>query len=302
MNASEPRGHLETERTNARTVQLDTLPIADALDCVLAEDATIVERVREARASIAEAIELIVPRLKRGGRLFYVGAGTSGRLGFLDAVECPPTFQSDPELVQGILAGGTSAFARAVEGAEDDAKGAHAELASRELNERDVVFGITAGGTTPFVHGALEFARDRGAATVFFACVPTDQVADAADVSIRVVTGPEVLAGSTRMKAGTATKLVLNTISTLVMTRLGKVHGNLMVDLNARSNAKLVERGERLIRAITGATHEEARTRLAEADYNVKRACIMQARGVDAVAADERLAQCEGILRRALED
>ncbi len=300
MKPSAARGHLETERTNPRTANLDQLPVADALSCILDEDALIVAAVRTASAEIVNAVDVIVERMRRGGRLFYIGAGTSGRLGLLDAVECPPTFQTDPSQVQAILAGGLEAFVRSVEGAEDEFEGSWSQLDQASLSEADIVLGIAAGGTTPFVHGALQYASEQGAATVFLACVSREQVPDKAQVSIRVVTGPEVLTGSTRMKAGTATKLVLNAISTLTMSRLGKVHGNLMVDLNAGANAKLVERGTRMIASITGASDADALQLLEQASYNVKVACVMHAHELDAAAATKRLGEYDGYLRAAL--
>lgn len=299
---SDGRGDLSTERVNPRSAGLDRMTTEEAVACFLDEDATVVEAVRRASTDIARAVDLVAARLARGGRLFYVGAGTSGRLGVLDSVECPPTFQSDPGRVRALIAGGSPALRGAVEGAEDDRSGAHAELREAGLAENDCVLGITAGGTTPYVHGALELAAECGAGTVFFACVGADAVPDAADVSIRVVTGPEVLSGSTRLKAGTATKLVLNMVSTLVMTKLGKVHDNLMVDVNTRANAKLVERGVRLVERIAGVLPAEARTLLERAEGQVKHACVMHAHGCDLAGARARLERVGGLLRRALED
>ena len=298
------RGDLPTERANAATVELGRLAREDAaaaVDLFLAADATIVAAVAAARAEVAAAVELVAARLAAGGRLFYVGAGTSGRLGLLDAVECPPTFQSPPDMVQAVLAGGDGAFLRSVEGAEDDPEAAGVELAARGLCDRDVVFGIAAGGTTPFVHGAIEAARGVGAGSIFFACVPAERVPDRADLSIRVVTGPEVLAGSTRLKAGTATKLVLNAVSTLVMARLGKVHQNRMVDVNTRSNAKLVERGRDLVAELAGCDGDEAAELLEAAGGQVKLAVVMGALGLDAGQAAGRLEASGGYLDRALE-
>jgi N-acetylmuramic acid 6-phosphate etherase len=265
-----------------------------------AADREIHGALEAARPAIARAIELVAERLARGGRLLYVGAGTSGRLAALDAAECPPTFGSDPASVQAVVAGGPAALTGGVVGAEDAREAAGRELAARGLAERDVVFGIAAGGTTPFVHGALAFARERGAATVFLACVPRELVPDRADVSIRVVTGPEVLAGSTRLKAGTATKLVLNTLTTAVFARLGKVHGNLMVDVAAGANAKLHERGVRLVAELAGVDRARAAALLEEAGGEVKTAVVMSARGLAAPAARAALAEADGSLRRAL--
>jgi N-acetylmuramic acid 6-phosphate etherase len=294
---NEPRGHLLTEQANPASRELDRLSTLDALDVLQREDVGVHRALFAARESIARAIDVVAEKLGAGGRLFYVGAGTSGRLAMLDATECPPTFQSQPEQVQALIAGGPDALLHAIEGAEDDAAAAAVELASHTLCEKDVVFGITAGGTTPYVHGALAFARQRGAATIFFACVPPEQAPDAADVSIRVLVGPEVLAGSTRLKAGTATKLVLNAVSTLVMTKLGKVHGNLMVDVQTRANQKLVDRGARIVAELTGLGYEQAKQLLFVADGEAKTAIAMHKLKCDAPAARKRLAEVRGRLR-----
>ena len=302
MNASEPgRAHLDTERANEATAELDRLSTAEALARILAEDATVPRAVAGAAPEIVHAVELIAARLAAGGRLFYLGAGTSGRLGVLDAAECPPTFRTAPALVQGVIAGGEAALTRAVEGVEDSRSAAAEELERRGLGSGDVVFGIAAGGTTPYVHAGLAHARERGAATVFLACVPREQAGDEADVSIRVPTGPEVIAGSTRLKAGTATKLVLNAVSTLVMVRLGKVHGNLMVGLEAGANEKLRERGTGIVAELTGLARAEAAARLAAADGDVKVAVLAHLRALTPASARERLAAHGGHLRAALE-
>jgi len=296
------RGHLATERDNPRSAELDRLDAATAFDLMCAEDASVAPAVAAARESIVAAIELVAGRLRDGGRLFYVGAGTSGRLGALDAAECPPTFHSEPQQVQAVVAGGAAALAGAVEGAEDSPGAAGEELARRGLCGRDVVFGICAGGTTPFVHGALAFARGRGAATVFLACVPADEAPDAADVSIRVLTGPELVTGSTRLKAGTATKLVLNAVSTLAMVRLGKVYGNRMVDLAAGANSKLRDRALRLVAELCDLSREEAAAALERAEGDVKTAVVMRRLGLPTGPARERLERARGSLRRALHD
>jgi N-acetylmuramic acid 6-phosphate etherase len=299
--AAGPREHLPTEQANPASARLDELGTLAAVDVFAAEDRRAVEAVSAARASIAAAVDLVASKLRAGGRLFYCGAGTSGRLGVLDAAELPPTFQSDPQQVQGVIAGGERALLHAVEGAEDSRELARTMLAERGLAARDVVLAIAAGGTTPFAHGAIEAAKRAGAATIFLACVPFELAPDAADISIRVVTGPEVLAGSTRLKAGTATKLVLNTLSTLVMAHLGKVHGNLMVDVNTKANAKLVERGVGLVMRIAGVERAAAADLLERADGSVKAAVVMHAQRCDLGAARERLARAGGFLRRALE-
>jgi N-acetylmuramic acid 6-phosphate etherase len=301
LKPSPPRAHLSTEQRNPASADLDRMPVEAAVELMQREDVSIHRALYAARPSIVRAIEVIVERLARGGRLIYVGAGTSGRLGVLDAVECPPTFQSSPDMVQALIAGGTRALTGAVEGAEDDVDAPRRDLAERKLSERDVVFGIAAGGTTPFVHAALEFARERGAASVFLACVPFEEAPDEADVSIRVVTGPEVLTGSTRLKAGTATKLVLNTVTTIAMAQLGKVYENLMVDVDTRANSKLVERGARIIATLTGLDRGASLALLERADGQVKVAIVMHRSNCDAAQAAQLLARAHGSLRRVLE-
>jgi len=295
-----PRDHLLTEQPNVRASGLDALTTQEAFDVLNTEDASVAAAVAEARDEIARAADLIAGRLASGGRLFYVGAGTSGRLAVLDAAECPPTFSSDPEEIQAIIAGGPAALTAAIEGAEDDAEAAGQELDARGLSDSDVVFGITAGGTTPFVHGALNHARSKGAFTMFFACVPVEEAPDGADLSIRVLTGPEVVSGSTRMKAGTATKLALNTLSTLVMVRLGKVYDNLMIDVDASANAKLVERARTLIQRVTGCDRERAAELLDQAGGSAKLACCMALTGQDAESASIMLKRNTNSLREAL--
>jgi len=296
------RGHLGTERPNPLSSRLDTLPLDEALALFEREDATVPAAVAAAHDAVLGAIRLVVERLERGGRLFQVGAGTSGRLALPDAVECPPTFQSPPEQVQGGIAGGEGALLRSAEGAEDDAAAGARMLEERGLRPGDVVLGITAGGTTPWVHGALRYAATVGAGTIFLACVSKEEVPDEADVSIRLATGPELLQGSTRLKAGTATKLVLNSISTLAMVALGKVHGNRMVDVDTKANTKLRDRGLRLVEELCGVDRETAAELLDRADGRVKVAVVMHARGSDAARARERLDRCGGFLRRALEE
>ncbi len=294
------REHFDTERPNPASAGLDELSVAAAFDVMNAEDARVPAAVAAAKPQIVRAIEAIAERLRRGGRLVYVGAGTSGRLGVLDATECPPTFHTDPSRVQAVIAGGSGALTAAVEGAEDSRDAGARDVDARGVGPADVVFGIAAGGTTPYVHGALERARESGAFTVFLACVPREQAADSADVSIRVVTGPEVLAGSTRLKAGTATKLVLNMVTTLAMARLGKVHDNLMVDVNTRGNAKLWQRGIGLVARIASLDRGRAEALLQAADGEVKTACVMAARGLEAREARVLLERADGSLRRAL--
>ncbi len=291
------RRHFDTERYNERSRELDALTLAAAFDVMNAEDALVPLAVAQAKPAIVQAIELVVTALRQGGRLIYAGAGTSGRLGVLDASECPPTFRTPHSQVVGLIAGGQVALTSAVEGAEDDRAAAVRDLEARALEARDVVFGIATGGTTPYVHGAIAYAKERGAKTIFFACVPQEQCADAADVSIRVLVGPEVLAGSTRLKSGTATKLVLNMVTTLAMTRLGKVHGNLMVDVVATANKKLWQRGIALVSTLTGLAHAEAEALLTAADGHVKTAAAMHQLKCNRAQAQSALEQAQGSLR-----
>lgn len=295
------RGHLLTEQRNPMAAELDALSLEQAFDVMNAEDRRIAHAVAAAKTDILAAIQLIAEGMRQGGRLIYVGAGTSGRLGVLDAAECPPTFLVEPQAVQGIIAGGDAALRRSAEHREDDAEQGAAEVEGLRVGPHDTVFGIATGGTTPFVHGALARARQRRARTVFLACVPREEVADEADVSIRVLTGPEVIAGSTRLKAGLATKMVLNTVSTLVMVQLGKVYGDLMVDVNARGCAKLVDRAIRTTVAVTGLSRDAARALLERADWHVKTAIVMHRLGLDSDEARRRLNAHQGRLRRVLE-
>jgi len=294
------RGHLLTEQHNPQSANLDALSLPRAFEVMNAEDRRIADAVAAAKPQIVAAIELVTESLRAGGRLIYVGAGTSGRLGVLDAAECPPTFLTDPDMIQGVIAGGDAALRRSVEHAEDDAAAAVARLDELRVGPPDVVFGIATGGTTRFVHGALRRARDRGARTVFFACVPPEDVLDDANVSIRVLTGPEVISGSTRLKAGLATKMVLNLVSTLAMVRLGKVFGNLMVDVNARGCAKLTDRAIRTTTAATGLPRDGAAALLEKADWHVKTAIVMHHLAVDADEARRRLAAAGGFVRAVL--
>jgi N-acetylmuramic acid 6-phosphate etherase len=293
------RSDLLTEQRLPESMMLDAMPLDQAIALLNAQDVLAVAAVATQRWQIAQAIELCVAALSLGGRLIYFGAGTSGRLGVLDAAECPPTFRSDPRQVQGVIAGGQAAMFAAQEGAEDSAEEGAAAVDARQISSGDVVMGIAAGGTTPFVHGALRQARRRGAKTIFLSCVGPTPGEESVDVVIRPLTGPEVVTGSTRLKAGTATKLVLNAISTLTMVRLGKVHENLMVDLRA-SNQKLRDRAARIVRTLTGLGRDEAMTLLDRADGHVKLAVLMHKMSLDAARARERLDAAGGRLRAAL--
>ncbi|HYO47352.1 MAG TPA: N-acetylmuramic acid 6-phosphate etherase [Gemmatimonadota bacterium] len=297
------RSRLPTEGINPRTADIDTLEPRAILDRIHAEDRRAVEAVGEVLDDVAAAVERVVRAFESGGRLIYVGAGTSGRLGVLDATECPPTFGTDPDLVQAVLAGGPEAMWRAREGAEDSVEDGAKAIAEREVDERDVVLGIAAGSTTPFVIGALQEAIRRGAGTVFLTCVPPADVPIAGEVDVVVapLTGAEAIAGSTRMKAGTATKLVLNMVTTTAMVRLGKTYGNLMVDLRVTA-AKLEDRGRRILRDLLGVTYEEAEVLLGAAGGRVKTALVMHRRGVGREEAERRLDEAGGFLRKAWEE
>lgn len=294
------RGYLTTEGLNPETAALDTLSTLEAVDAFAAEDRRAVEAVAAAREEIAHAVEMVAYQLAHGGRLFYVGAGTSGRLGVLDAAEIPPTFQAPPAQTQALIAGGLPALTSSVEAAEDNADQGSVDMAACAPNPQDIVMGISAGGTTAYVRGALTAARQGGAKTIFFACVPREQVDDGWDHSIRVVTGPEAIAGSTRLKAGTATKLVLNTISSLVQVKLGRVHGHYMVDLNTTANHKLVDRAIRIVEDLAKVDRERATSLLHEASGRVKIAVLLGAKGLNVTGAEVALATARGNLRQAL--
>ena len=289
-----------TERRNPRTADIDLASPLEIVDLMSAEDRSVADAVAMQREPIARAVGLIEAAFRAGHRLFYAGAGTSGRLGVLDASECPPTFGSDPALVQGIIAGGTAAMFRAQEGAEDSPEGGRADLEAAGLVAGDVVVGIAASGTTPYVRGALAHARAVGAQAVLVACSPPPpEFAATVDVLIVPITGPEVVTGSTRLKAGTATKMVLNMLTTGAMIRVGKTYGNLMVDLQA-TNAKLRDRAERLLMVTCGLGRDAARQALAAADGRVKIAIVMQQLGLDRATAVARLDAAGGIVRRVL--
>ena len=295
------RSALLTELRLPESMNLDAISITDAIALMNAQDAAAAAAVASQRDAVAGAVQLVVASLSSGGRLIYVGAGTSGRLGVLDAAECPPTFRSDPQMVQGIIAGGEQAMFRAQEGAEDKPdQGANA-IDAHSVGPRDVVMGIAAGGTTPFVHGALRRARELGAKTIFFTCVQKFDGEPEVDKVIRPLVGPEVLTGSTRLKAGTATKLVLNQITTVAMVQLGKVYQNLMVDLRA-TNAKLWDRGARIVSTLTGQSREQSLALLQSAGGHVKIALLMAQRNLSLEQAQQALAQAGESLRKAMQD
>ena len=292
-------GSALTEQRNPASVNIDRMSASELVELINAEDATVAAAVAREGQHIADAVELVVERLRRGGRLIYVGAGTSGRLGVLDASECPPTFGTDPEMIQGLIAGGYGALVRAREGAEDDRDVGGTDLRERNVVPDDVVMGIATSGGTPYVQGALEEAVRSGAGTVFLCCTPVEEGAVPTDVAISPLTGPEVVTGSTRMKAGTATKLVLNTITTATMVLLGKTYENLMVDLQATCE-KLRDRACRILVETTGVGYEEAASVIADAGGSVKAAIVMQKAGVDLEEANRLLEDSGGFVRKAL--
>lgn len=289
-----------TEQPNNRTLTLDQLTTTQVLTLMNDEDAKVHLAVRAALPDIEQAVEAIATAFQRGGRLIYTGAGTSGRLGVLDAVECVPTFSSAAGQVVGLIAGGTKAITQAVEGAEDDAQAGAADLKSVDLSPKDIVVGIAASGRTPYVIGALEYARSLGVTTVAVSCNVPAPVLDAADIRIGVPVGPEVLTGSTRLKSGTAQKLVLNMLSTGAFVKIGKVYGNLMVDVQV-TNAKLADRAKRIVMQVSGADEETAARLLIEAGNSAKLAIVMQARKVDSTTARQLLFAANGRLRTVLE-
>jgi len=290
-----------TEKRNRRSENIDELSTRQIVDLINSEDALVPAAVAGQRKHTAAAVDMVVERLARGGRLFYVGAGTSGRLGVLDASECPPTFGVSPLLVQGIIAGGRRALVRSAEGAEDCAADGAEAIDKKRITPGDVVVGLAACGMTPYVHGALNRARQIGAGTVFVTCAPEAVKHIPAEIIINPVVGPEVITGSTRMKAGTATKLVLNTLTTAAMIKLGKVYGNLMVDLRA-TNEKLRDRSLRIVIEMTGLSRARAKNLLARADGKVKAAIVMHFRKVNLSAALRILDESRQSLRKALEE
>jgi N-acetylmuramic acid 6-phosphate etherase len=291
-----------TEQRNPRSMRIDQLSTVEIVDLIGAEDRMVAQAVNEERDAIGEAVDIVVETFQRGGRLFYIGAGTSGRLGVLDASEMPPTYGTPPELVQGIIAGGYSALTRAQEGAEDHPEDGARDIEERGVGPADFVLGIASSGTTPYVHGALARARELGARTGFLLCTyPSPALLDTHDVVIAPLVGPEVITGSTRMKAGTATKMVLNTITTAAMVRMGKVYGNLMVDLQVTCQ-KLRDRGERILMETVDVDRAEASALLERAGGHVKTAIVMGRLGLDRDAARARLDEAGGLIARVIPD
>jgi N-acetylmuramic acid 6-phosphate etherase len=293
-------GHLTTESCNLASAGLDRLTAGDIVRLMNAEDRQVAEAVGREAEAIARAVEAVAERLRQGGRLIYVGAGTSGRLGVLDAAECPPTFDSPRGQVVGLIAGGPEAMFHSVEGAEDVAHAAVKDLDGVELTAKDAVVGIATSGRTPYVLEGLLYARSLGACTIGLTCNRDAALADIVDILIAPIVGPEVLAGSTRLKAGTATKMVLNMITTGAMVLLGKTYGNLMVDLRA-TNVKLIERSRRIVASIAKITEVEAENLLARCQGEVKTAIVVQSCGLTPEEARRRLSACGGHLRRAME-
>jgi len=286
---------MQTETRNPKSRHIDQLPTLDALRLMNEEDATVTLAVRDALPAIARAVDVIVERLRGGGRLIYVGAGTSGRLAVVDASECVPTFNTDPSLVQALIAGGSVALVTSVEDAEDSREAGSGDLLALNISSADVVVGIAASGRTPYVLAAIETAQAAGAATVGVACNAPSPLLEAADIAIGVITGPEVVTGSTRLKAGTAQKMVLNMLSTASMIQLGKVYGNRMVDVRV-SNEKLLDRARRIVAEVAGISMDRAAELLDAADHQAKTAIAMARLEVDAATARAALARVGGKL------
>ena len=291
---------LTTEQINDRTTNIDQLQTVEIIELMNKEDETVTAAIKDVLPQIADAIDAIYQSLKNGGRLIYMGAGTSGRLGVIDAAECPPTFCTPPEMIQGIIAGGETAMFVAVEGAEDGRELGGNDLKERNLRDSDIVVGIAASGRTPYVIGALEYAKQIGATTIALSCNQNAEISKYADHKIEVIVGPEILTGSTRLKAATAQKMVLNMMTTTSMIKLGKVYGNLMVDLHA-SNMKLVERARNMVMKITGASYGEAEQTLNATDQKVKPAILMIMGGVPLETANQLLEESNGFVRDAIE-
>lgn len=292
--------NMTTESTNANTHELDSMSISDIVTVINQEDAKVIKAVELVKDEIVKAIEMTVASLKNGGRLIYIGAGTSGRLGVLDAVECPPTFGTDYEQVIGVIAGGDEAFVKAKEGAEDSRTLCEEELKKINLSAKDMVIGITASGRTPYVYHGLKYAKSLGCSTAGLACNLNPQIAEYADVCITPIVGPEVLTGSTRMKAGSAQKMVLNMISTVSMIGIGKVYKNYMVDLKS-TNEKLITRAQNIVMSVTGCSRELAKQKISEANNHVKTAIVMILLDCDLETAINKLELSGGHVRKALE-
>lgn len=291
---------ISTEQRNPNTLHIDTLSTLEMVKLINAEDQKVAVAVAAILPEIAKAIDLIAAQFKQGGRLIYIGAGTSGRLGVLDASECPPTYGADPGLVIGLIAGGDAAIRRAVEGAEDSPAQGVSDLKAIDFNAKDVLVGLAASGRTPYVIGGLTYARQLGAQTIAVACTAQSQIGSIADIAIEALPGPEVITGSTRMKAGTAQKLILNLLTTGAMIKIGKVYSNLMVDVQA-SNEKLIERAKRIVCEATGVSRSQAEALLNETNYDVKLAILIAKTGLGCRQACQLLQDAEGYLQRAID-
>lgn len=297
MTESRKTGHLLTEKINPRTLHLDKCSPLEVVELILQEDRAIVEAVHKQKDNIAKAIELVVGKLKLGGRLFFIGAGTSGRLGVIEAAECPPTFGTDPSLIQAFIAGGRDAIWQSIEGAEDSRTEAEGFLTEAGLSKDDIVIGIAASASTPFVEGGLQYAKNLGSGSVLVTCNPANS--SIAEVTIELLVGPEVVVGSTRMKAGTVTKMVLNMITTASMVQLGKTYGNLMVDVQPKS-AKLRDRAKRIVVQIAEVSEEKAQELLEQSAWDVKASIVMEKKGLGLKDSKELLEKSNGFLREAL--
>jgi N-acetylmuramic acid 6-phosphate etherase len=290
---------LPTEAINPDTLAIDKMEVRDIVDLITNEDRRLVTAVHRERERIAHGVEILTEALKKGGRIFLVGAGTSGRLGVVEAAEMPPTFGTSPELVQAIMAGGQEAVFRAREGVEDNFEEGARSVARLRVTKRDVIIGVSASGITQFVRGALTGGRNKGARIIFVTCWPGTELQNYVDLIIAPAVGPEVIAGSTRLKAGTATKMVLNMLTTISMIRVGKTYGNLMVDVKTGSE-KLKDRARRIVAIVTGADPEEAGELLQKAKWNVKAAIVMKKAGVTHTQALRRLKSADDSIREAL--
>lgn len=292
-------GKMATEKQNPNTMNLDEMTVREAVAVMNQEDKNVAEAIGEVIPEIEEAVKIIIAQLEKGGRLIYTGAGTSGRLGVLDAAECPPTFGTPKEQVVGLIAGGQRAFTEAIEGSEDSLEMGKSDLEAIDLNENDVVVGLAASGRTPYVIGALKYANEINTPTIAVACNKESEIGKVAKVAIEAVPGPEVLTGSTRLKAGSTQKMILNMLSTVSMVGIGKVYKNLMVDVQP-TNEKLVSRAENIVMKATDADRDTAKKKLAESNGNVKLAIIMILLNTDKDSAAERLNESNGHIRKAL--
>lgn len=296
MQTSRPTGHHLTEKVNTRTTSIDELSTSEIVDLIAEEDKEVIKAVSKEKKNISSAVDVIFESLTGGGSLFFVGAGTSGRLGVLEAAECPPTFGSDPEMIQAIIAGGKQAVWHSIEGAEDSEVDSVKELKEKGLNENDIVIGIAASSSTPFVISAIKYAKSISCKTILITCSPANS---GADVEITLLVGPEVIVGSTRLKSGTATKMVLNMITTASMVKMGKTFGNLMVDVQPKSS-KLCDRAIRIVSEITKVDLPEAEKLLSSANWNVKTSIVMKLKNLTAKESEALLKQNKGFLKKAL--